>query len=112
MSGKSFCPAAKDAFMLILRNPATFTTIASLSFLYILIGQLLVGGLTTAFGYYMTPAGVIVEYPCVFYAIIGFLIGTIFMNLFVKASDATVVVYLIDHEISKVHMGKGGASNQ
>lgn len=98
--------------MLILRNPLTFTTLASLSFMYILIGQLLIGGLTTLIGYYMTDPLVDPYYPCCFYAFIGFVMGTIFMSLFVRASDAIIVIYLIDHEISKVHMGKNGAANQ
>ncbi len=72
----------------------------------------MIGVLTTIIGYALTPATVNPYYPCLMYAMIGVIIGTIFMHLFVKCSDSIIVIYLIDHEIHLSHYGKDGAANQ
>ena len=47
ISGKSFCFAAKDAFFLILRNPAKFGIVAGIGELFIFIGKIFIAALGT-----------------------------------------------------------------
>lgn len=51
LQGKNFCSSAKEAFFLILRNPARFSVVASIGEVFIFIGKLFIAGLSTFFSY-------------------------------------------------------------
>jgi hypothetical protein len=51
ITGKSFCPAAKDAFWLIFTNPGRFTIIEGIGHIFIDIGKYFVAIMTTITAY-------------------------------------------------------------
>lgn len=51
ITGKSFCPAAKDAFWLIYTNPGRFSIIEGLGHIFLDIGKYFVAIATTASAY-------------------------------------------------------------
>lgn len=82
----------------------------SMSFLYTTIGKILISLLTALCGYIILKK----QHPdindtlaaiCMF-ILIGFIIGSSFMSIYSKVSDAIILVYAVDAEINRIHGGK------
>ena len=46
MTGKGFCGAAKDAFMLIVKNPLRLGVVSSIGGVFVLFGKVFVAAIT------------------------------------------------------------------
>mmetsp|Transcript_10027 Transcript_10027/g.8553 ORF Transcript_10027/g.8553 Transcript_10027/m.8553 type:complete len:112 (-) Transcript_10027:290-625(-) len=58
MTGNSFCPSAKDAFSLFIRNAFRFGFVHGMSSFFVFIGQMLISIAATFLGYlYMKESG-------------------------------------------------------
>ena len=51
LQGKSFCSAAKDAIVLLIKNPGRFAVVNGLGSVFILLGKLFICALSTFVGY-------------------------------------------------------------
>lgn len=52
-----FCEAAKESFSLAIRNAGMFLTLNAMGDMYILLGELIIGGSTGALGYIIMANG-------------------------------------------------------
>lgn len=117
MTSKGFWSSSQDAFFLMLRNAARFTIAGGIGDIFVVLGKIFITGITALIGY-----SIITQYPVysqnltspvvptVLMAIIGFIIGSIFMSVYGTVSDAILIVFTMDEEIEK-SSGKGGATN-
>lgn len=80
-----------------------FLTLNAMGDMYILLGELIIGGSTGALGYIIMANGDYqvqqATYAIIVFILIGLIIGAAFMSLFGHVSDAIVVVYILDTEI-------------
>lgn len=110
MEGKNFCESAKDAFYLIVRNPGSFATVHIFSNLYSIVGRFLIAIATTCCAYcYMinfAPDTPDIVPTCILIFFISLLIGLAFMSVMTQVSDAIILIFTMDGEISKVHHGR------
>lgn len=53
MTGKSFCPASKDAFTLLLRNPARVSLVAGFGDIFEFLGNIAIMSFTTIICYFI-----------------------------------------------------------
>ena len=112
LTNKNFCASAWNAFLLIVKNAMRFGAVASVGGIFMLIGRLFIICVTVAVCYLqMTQWPQVVAqvsspyFPCIIAAIIGFLIGAIFMSVFSFASDTILQCFLLDEELGA--QGKG-----
>ena len=95
MTGKSFCVSAKHAFELVVEKAGTFLALGSAGTIFNLLGRLLISCASTYIGYMIITY---VEYysdrinspipGVVAFAIVSYLIASLFMSVFEMASDA------------------------
>ena len=108
MTGKNFCAAAWNAFLLILKNAVRFGTANSIGFIFNVLGVLFITALNAGVVYYVlhyqpkyegmvsnwiAPAGVA--------GLQGFIIGNMFMSVFSFASDTILQAFLVDEEMKR-----------
>lgn len=111
MYGTSFICAAKDAMVLILRNPIQIGVITTLANIVMFIAKLSIAFITALFGYAIASqttflidnanaspihSPVLVAFVAF---IIGFLVGSLFMVILETAIDTITQCYLIDMEM-------------
>lgn len=108
ITGKNFCAAAWNAFMLILKNALRFGTANSIGFIFNVLGVCFIaaanGCVVYAFLHYI-PAfqGLTQNWiaPCVVGVLQGVLIGGMFMSVFSFASDTILQSFLVDEELNR-----------
>merc|ERR1712048_272323 len=98
-----FCTAARDAFFLMLRNAVRFSVTAMLGSIIHLLGKVFVMVVTGLCGFFtlqaMHPE---IDFPVVLvilYVLIGYLIGSLFMNVFGLAVDTTLQCFIATEEM-------------
>jgi hypothetical protein len=108
LTGKSFCPAAKDAFFLILRNPVRFGLVAGIGGIFVFFGKVFVASITALTGFL-----VITKWdkfstslyspfvPTIVMFIFAYVIGAIFMTVYGLAADTILACFVTDEELSK-----------
>ena len=110
MSGENFCTASKDAFFLLMRNSMSFASVHSFGLLYTVLGQLLISAANGYFGYLVLinyyPETNHILFTSLVFAFIGFFVATGFMGIVCMSCDAIVVVFTMDDETSKYHIGR------
>ena len=102
--GTSFCPSARSAFYLILRNAMRIGAVSYVSAAVLIIGKLFISTLTTASAYYC-----IVEYleidlysnagPVVFIFIISYVMADMFMDVFEIGIMTILHCFVADEEM-------------
>lgn len=101
--GSNFCKAAKDAFYLILNNAVRFGALGGLGMVIHAIGKLFVTVATAVLGFLCLQA----IYPeikspvlltCI-YACMGYVIGSLYMNVFGLAVDTTLQCFIATEEM-------------
>lgn len=112
LTNKNFCMSAWNAFLLIVKNAMRFGAVSSVGGIFMLIGRLFIICVTVGVCYLQLTQWPQVKeniaspyFPCIITAIIGFLIGSIFMSVFSFASDTILQCYLLDEELGA--QGKG-----
>lgn len=108
LNGKSFCGAAKDAFFLLLKNPARASAVSGMGGIFIFLGELFVACGTTMIAYVLmnncSPWKGTISYPYLilfFIIIIGYSVGNAFMNIFGVAISAILHCFILDEELNK-----------
>jgi len=114
--GKAFCPSAKDAFMLLMRNILRVAAINVIGDVMLFIGKLFVmfGTLLASWAYFnaikddptllpaaFRPSGPIDTmpiFPLIMCGIVGFIIGNAFMSVFEVAIDTIFLSFCEDLE--------------
>lgn len=110
MTGNGFCSSAKDAFNLMIRDPIQFAIVGYIGDLFVVIGKLFITMLTAIICYLIitnTPEyrdHISSPWPStIIFAIIGFIVGSVFMSIYGTVADACIVIFLMDQEITKYH---------
>ena len=113
-----FCLGAFNAFILILRNAARFTFVEYLSFIFAVLGKLLIVSLNCFLCYiivanwpwiYDKLSSVFA--PVLIVGIITYLIWMLFFSIFSVASNTILQCFILDLEISNAS-GRGSAGHQ
>jgi hypothetical protein len=97
LSGDAFCPAAKRAFGLILRNVGRVGTISVLSNMVVFVGKVSVTMCSAGIAYYYMAHymkdqlnGFVV--PAIFIAVIAYICSSLFLDTVTMASDTVLQV--------------------
>uniref|UniRef100_A0A7S3ISV9 Choline transporter-like protein n=1 Tax=Strombidium inclinatum TaxID=197538 RepID=A0A7S3ISV9_9SPIT len=108
LTGKNFCAAAWNAFVLILTNALRFGTANSIGFIFNVLGVLFITSANgvvvyAALHYYDPFVGLATNWitPCVIGGLQGFLIGMMFMSVFSFASDTILQSFLVDEQLKR-----------
>ncbi|XP_011506573.1 PREDICTED: CTL-like protein 2 isoform X2 [Ceratosolen solmsi marchali] len=101
--GKGFCHSARDAFNLLMRNVVRVVIINKITSWLLLLGKLLISGLTVAatWWYYANNGKADVNFwavPATMTAIASFLIATVFFKVHAAAIDTLFLCFLEDCE--------------
>lgn len=101
LTSKSFCPAARAAFMLILRNALRFGTLGMLGFAIQLIGYLCIMGSSLVCGYFLIREmhpDIQPVLPMVIYGALSYIVAKLYMNVFGLAVDTSLQCFLVVEE--------------
>lgn len=108
ITGKNFCAAAWNAFILILKNALRFGTANSIGFIFNVLGVAFIASANGLFVYaalHYIPGweGLTSSWigPCIVGTLQGFLIGAMFMSVFSFSSDTILQCFLVDEEMSR-----------
>jgi len=103
MTGNGFCSSAKDAFNLMIRDPVQFAIVSYIGDLFVCIGKIFITMLTAIIGYFIITHAkqykdnISSPWPStIIFAIIGYMIGTLFMSIYGTVADACIVIFLMD----------------
>lgn len=113
ITGQSFCPSCRDGLTLLLRHPLKFGLVGVLGDVFVYLGEFFIAILTTFAGYIVVSVNSTYKeklysplIPCVFFFIIGMLVGTIFMAVYGLAADAIMLCYLVDKDLLEKNQKK------
>eukprot|EP00742_Colponemidia_sp_Colp-10_P000683 GILJ01000743.1.p1 GENE.GILJ01000743.1~~GILJ01000743.1.p1 ORF type:complete len:610 (-),score=97.51 GILJ01000743.1:91-1884(-) len=117
ITGKKFCAAAKDAFLLIVRNAARFAAVNAIGSAFMFLGAALISIFPTLIGYIILTSASkyqdLLTSP-IFPAVVGFtfafVIARCFMSVYGMAADTILQCFAIDEEMNE-HKGKTGGSS-
>lgn len=110
LSGKNFCTGAKNAFLLILRNPVRFAMLGMLGNLFTYLGVLIVSACGTLFGYftctYHTALKNSLHGPwtttgCC--CLLSITVAIIFMSVYSMSIDTILQCFFLDEELAKTN---------
>lgn len=107
LTNKSFCPAAFDAFTLILKNAHRFGFATSIGFVYMLFGCIFITSTTCAGTYFFLTNydGLLLTSPIPTTVVMGLIacaIGFQFLSIFSYSQDAILQSFLLDEELRLV----------
>jgi hypothetical protein len=119
ITGKNFCKAAWNAFILILKNLFRFGTANSIGFIFNVIGVFFIAAINGIAVYAMTHyipmwTGLVNNWitPCVVGCFEGLIIGSMFMSVFSFASDTILQSFLVDEELKRPDGSRPAMMNQ
>lgn len=108
LTGKNFCAAAWNAFLLIMKNAIRFGTANSIGFIFNVLGRVFITAANAlvvyaALHYYEPYIGLAKNWigPCIVAAFQGFIIGSMFMSVFSFSSDTILQSFLVDEEMKR-----------
>jgi len=112
LSGKSFCPAAKDAFILIMKNPVRLGVVSSISSIFVLFGKVFIAAIT-ALGAFLVITkwdkfSTLIYSPFIPTAVVfifAYGIGGVFMNVYGLAGDTILACFILDEQLQKKRNG-------
>eukprot|EP00386_Alphamonas_edax_P016284 GDKI01049728.1.p1 GENE.GDKI01049728.1~~GDKI01049728.1.p1 ORF type:complete len:698 (+),score=293.01 GDKI01049728.1:120-2213(+) len=109
ITGKSFCAAAWAAFTLILRNLARFGVAATMGKAIKFLGLVAIAGIAALVGFLCTNAAYKDKIsspwiPTIVFILVGWLVGSLIMDVYGMAVDTTLCCFLADVEM---HGGEG-----
>lgn len=106
MRSCSYCEGAAEGVTLMLRNPARFAIVGGIGELFIMFGRLFIMGATTLLCYLIitnapnyTSTLSSPNIPTMMFAIISFVVGSIFMGIYGTAADTILVCFVMDEEM-------------
>jgi len=108
LTGKSFCFAAKDGFMLVARNPLRFSVLNGIGSIFIWFGKCFIAAISTLVGFLIiTKASKYEDHiyspfiPTALMFIFSFTVGSLFLNIYGMAADTILACFVLDEEIQK-----------
>jgi hypothetical protein len=108
LTGKNFCAAAWNAFLLIMKNALRFGTANTIGFIFNVLGRVFItagNGLVVyaALHYYEPFKGLTNNWiaPVAVASFQGFIIGSMFMSVFSFSSDTILQSFLVDEEMKR-----------
>jgi len=108
LTGKGFCGAAKDAFMLILNNPLRMGVVSSIGSVFVLFGKIFVASLTALAAFLVitnwdTYSEQIYSpfIPTLVVFIFAYAVGAVFMTVYGLAADTILACFIVDEQINK-----------
>jgi len=118
LTSNHFCLSAFNAFILILRNGARFIFVEWISFLFAIMGKIMVISLICLINYFILTMWTNISddlssfFPVIFIAgVISYAICTVFFDVFSIAGNTILQCFILDYEISN-SMGRGSAGHQ
>jgi hypothetical protein len=111
LCGTNFCRSAKAAFTLIFRNFIRFGVVTTLGHIVRSIGFFFITGVTAALGYFILlglhpEANPIM--PVILFAVIGYLISKLFMNVYELSVDTMLQCVIVTEELGGDEEGENG----
>lgn len=110
ITGKNFCTSAKNAFLLILRNPVRFAMLGMLGNLFTYLGILIVAAGGTFFGYSMCTYDKKLKHslhspwtPTAACLILSTMVAIIFMSVYSMSIDTILQCFFLDEELAKTN---------
>jgi choline transporter-like protein 2/4/5 len=111
LTGKNFLTSAKDSYYLIERNKDRFKDLMDLGDIYINIARLSITSFTVMIMYLLLSVKIftsiaIFNFPILPTFIVGFIafiIGSLFVGVYGRATDSLLVTYCLDEEIDNYH---------
>jgi len=108
LTGDDFDKATRDAYYLMVRNKARFQMVNGIAKKFLQFGQLLIAFVSTYLGYlYITTAERYkekqVDSPLLvsmFFLVLAYLIGDVFMGVYTTSSDAIIHCFAMDEEMN------------
>ncbi len=110
IQGKNFCVSAKNAFLLILRNPVRFAMLGMLGNIFTYLGILIVAASGTFFGYAMCVYNTKLKHSlhspwtatgaCF---ILSAAVAVIFMSVYSMSIDTILQCFFLDEELAKTN---------
>jgi len=97
LKGTNFCTSAKNAFKIITSNPVRFAMVAILGRVVHFLGFSFILMSTTILGYFVLQGmhpGITPVVPVTVYYLIGYVVGTLFMNVFGLAVDTCLQCFI------------------
>lgn len=108
MTGKNFCAAAWNGFILIVKNAVRFGTALSIGFIFNFLGTVFItvanGGTVYCVLHYIPMWKNLVSNwvpVTVIGAFAGFIVGVMFMSVFSLAGDTILQSFMVDEELNR-----------
>lgn len=103
ITSNSFCSAAVDSFIMVLKNSAKFAFVDGIADVFMFLAKFLISSLTTFTSYWILKAMDTVESPflaltCIF--VLTWVISSVFIAIFDTGSNTILQCYLLDKEIA------------
>lgn len=110
ITGKNFCTSAKNAFLLILRNPARFAMLGMMGNIFNYLGILIIACGGTFFGYAMCTYNENLKNdlhspiaPTLVCFMLSFFVAVIFMSVYSMSIDTILQCFFLDEELFKTN---------
>jgi len=108
LSGKNFCFAAKDGFLLAMGNPLRYSVLYGITGIFVLFGKVFISALT-ALGAYLVITKVekfkeevySPVIPTLVVLVFAYGIGNVFMTVYGMASETILACFVLDEELNK-----------
>ena len=107
LTSKSFCPAAWNGFLLIVKNAIRYGVTHSMGCIFMFLGKLFIICATVCLCFLMLTQweqpkkAISTPYaPCFVAGVIGYCIASVFMSVFSFASDTILQCFLLDEELA------------
>jgi hypothetical protein len=108
LSGKSFCGATKDAFVLIVNNPLRMGVVSSIGGVFVLFGKIFVAAITALIGFLVLTnwdrysSQIYSPFiPVLVMFIFAYVVGAVFMTVYGLAADTILACFIVDEQLNK-----------
>ncbi|KAM3134855.1 hypothetical protein pb186bvf_013024 [Paramecium bursaria] len=113
LTGKSFCPAAKEAFETIWANAMRFSLVNGIGAVFIAVGKFCITIVTLMIFYYVITTmpyfsdGLFSPVlPCIVVFVIAYCMSLLFMTVYGMACDAILICFIFDEDLNKQNNGQ------
>jgi len=108
LTGKNFCFAAKDGFLLALGNPLRYSVLYGITGVFVLFGKVFISALTALAAYLaITKWSKFSEnissplIPTLVVLVFAYGIGNVFMTVYGMAAETILACFVLDEELNK-----------
>jgi len=108
LSGKAFCGAAKDAFVLIAGNPLRMGVVSSIGGIFVFFGKIFIAAITALIAFLVLTnwdrysENIYSPFiPTLVIFIFAYVVGAVFMTVYGLAADAILACFILDEQINK-----------